>query len=213
MVLFVSTQLGCGSSLSICRRFPFFDWTSTTMFETTAALAALAALAFSLFLPDAIDPCFFIVGSLEIRQNFDPGIHQAQNDKITSNCRFCPMASWCCSTWATLLAWPHVSRKQGNSRILMWKDVKVSRTRRNWHSFRWSDSSLFMMFCGFASLCKPPNRSGFVWFCCKNSWPDGSDETISTWAKICFIIHILLYSNILSSRIYVLSISIYYVVV
>lgn len=129
-------------------------------------------------------------------RNFDPGIHQAQNDKITSNCRFCPMASWCCSTWATLLAWPHVSRKQGNSRILMWKDVKVSRTRRNWHFFRWSDSSLFMMFCGFASLCKPPNRSGFVWFCCKNSWPD---ETISTWAKICFIIHILLYSNILSS--------------
>lgn len=44
----------------------------------------------------------------------------------------------------------------------------------------------------------------------KNSWPD---ETISTWAKICFIIHILLYSNILSFRIYVLSISIYYVVV
>ena len=204
MVLFVSC-------LSTCRRFPFFDWTGTTMFETTSFsrfsfLTILAWCCWSLFFH-----CWFSWDSTsEILIQESIKLYQAQNDKITSNCRFCPMASWCCSTWATLLAWPHVSRKQGNSRISMWKDVKVSRTRRNWHFFRWSDSSLFMMFCGVASLCKPPNRSGFVWFCCKNSWPD---ETISTWAKICFIIHILLYSNILSSRIYVLSISIYYVVV
>ena len=77
------------------------------------------------------------------------------------------MPSWCCSTWATSLAWPRVSRAGRSERcesIEPWGPWPGGEMMRNWHSFGSSDSSLVILFCGSASLCKPANWSGFTWF-------------------------------------------------